>query len=100
MKSFKKMTGIVTWQSPAVVEHSTVQTSTELYSWEAYRGNLAPEAKHYTHQVDVTQLVQPEVVAGCRGSGELVLLKTTVHFADGKRQATENPLVNQRLISR
>ena len=46
-----------------------------------------------THQVDITQVVQPEVVAGRRRDRELVVTERAVTERDGLGETTQNPQV-------
>ena len=51
-----------------------------------------------THDVYVTQLVQPEIVYGCSGSHEIPCFKVSVDFARSEVKFVENPSLNEALI--
>ena len=53
-----------------------------------------------THQVDITELVKPEVVDSGGGCGEVVVLESLVAQVDGVAESAQDPEVEKPLISR
>ena len=51
------------------------------------------------HQVDVTELVEPEVVDGCGDKGEVVLLEALVGIVHSNCEATQDPPVHGGFLS-
>jgi hypothetical protein len=58
-----------------------------------------PTAGLSTHQVDITEVVEPEVVAGGGGCGELVPLKRSVAHVHGRGETTQHPHVSAALCA-
>ena len=52
-----------------------------------------------THNVYVTQLVQPEIVYGCSGSHEIPRFKMFVDLARSKVKLVKNPSLNEALVA-
>ena len=52
-----------------------------------------------TYQVDVAELIQPEVVDGGGAGRELVLLKGLITEAHGVGESAQNPLVHRPLVT-
>lgn len=53
-----------------------------------------------THQVDITELIQPEVEDRRGDQREVVLGKATVCIVNGNRESTQDPLVHEGLLAR
>ena len=51
------------------------------------------------HQVDIAELVQPEVVDGCGNKREVVFLEALVGIIHGNCEATQDPPVHGGLLS-
>ena len=52
-----------------------------------------------THQVHITQLIEPEVVDGCCSCRKVVLSEPPVDLIHSKRAATQDPAVNDSLFA-
>jgi len=61
--------------------------------------NVVVYAAKITHDVYVTQLVQPKIVRGCSGSHEIPRFKVSVDLARSEVELMENPSLNEALIS-
>ena len=60
---------------------------------------LCPYLLCVSHQVHITQLVEPEVVDGRGGCREVILSEPSVHLIHSKRAAAEDPAVNDSLLA-
>ena len=57
------------------------------------------KAGHGTDQIPVTQLVQPEVVDGCGGHGEVIGFHPLVARVHSVGEATQDPPVQLRFLA-
>ena len=65
-----------------------------------YKSIIGPDDTchgNYTDQVDITEFVEPEVVAGRGGALEVVAVEASVAGLHGAGQATQNPPVHVQL---